>query len=56
MTDTGSFNYSNTSPDTHIAVAELIEAGADHINVCKKLNDTIKEAKLRLIVKTIDIV
>lgn len=54
MTDTGSFNYSNTSPDTHIAVAELIEAGADHINVCKKLNDTIKEAKLRLIAKTID--
>lgn len=54
MTDTGSFNYSNTSPDTHIAVAELIKSGADHINVCKKLNDTIKEAKLRLIAKTID--
>ena len=54
MTDTGSFNYSNTSPDTHIAVAELIKSGADHINDCKKLNDTIKEAKLRLIAKTIE--
>lgn len=54
MTDTGSFNYSNTSPDTHIAVAELIKSGADHVKVCKMLNDTIKEAKLKLIAKTID--
>ena len=54
MTDTGSFNYSNTSPDTHRAVAELIEAGADHVNVCKKINDTIREEKLRLVAKTID--
>ena len=54
MTDTGSFNYSNTSPDTHRAVAELIEAGADHITVCKKINDTIGEEKLKLIAKTID--
>ena len=54
MTDTGSFNYSNTSPDTHKAVASLIEAGADHVAVCKKINDTIKEEKLRLIAKTID--
>ena len=51
MTDTGSFNYSNTSSDTHIAAAELIKAGADHVTVCKKLNDTIKEAKLKLIAK-----
>ncbi len=54
MTDTGSFNYSNTSSDTHRAIAELIDAGADHIVICKKLNDTIKEAKLKLIAKTID--
>ena len=54
MTDTGSFNYSNTSPDTHRAVAELIEAGVDHVNVCKKINDTIREEKLRLVAKTID--
>ena len=54
MTDTGSFNYSNTSSDTHIAAAELIKAGADHVTVCKKLNDTIKEAKLKLIAKTIE--
>lgn len=54
MTDTGSFNYTNTSAATHIAAAELIEAGADHVKVCKMLNDTIKEAKLKLIAKTID--
>lgn len=54
MTDTGSFNYCNTSSQTHRAVAKLIDAGADYVYVCKKLNDTIKEAKLRLIAKTID--
>lgn len=53
MTDTGSFNYSNTSPQTHRAAASLLEAGAQSLMVCKKLNDTIKEAKLLLISKTI---
>lgn len=54
MTDTGSFNYSNSSASTHRAIAELIEAGADFVDICKKLNDTIKESKLKLIAKTID--
>lgn|SRR5574344_403839 len=53
MTDTGSFNYSNTSSDTHRAAAFLLDAGAESVVVCKKLNDTIKEAKLLLISKTI---
>lgn len=54
MTDTGSFNYSNTSSDTHRVVAKLIDYGANAVVVCKKLNDTIKEAKLKLISKTIE--
>lgn len=54
MTDTGSFNYNNTSSDTHRIVADLIDYGAETVNVCKRLNDTIKEAKLKLIAKTID--
>ncbi len=54
MTDTGSFNYSNTSSETHRVVADLIDNGAKSVEVCKKLNDTMKEAKLKLIAKTID--
>ncbi|MDO4282948.1 MAG: bifunctional oligoribonuclease/PAP phosphatase NrnA [Clostridia bacterium] len=54
MTDTGSFNYSNTSSNTHRAVAELLDVGIDSVAICKQLNDTIKEAKLKLIAKTIE--
>ena len=54
MTDTGSFNYNNTSSDTHRIVADLIDYGAETVMVCKKLNDTIKESKLKLIAKAID--
>lgn len=54
MTDTGSFNYNNTSSDTHRIVADLIDYGAQTVMVCKKLNDTIKESKLKLIAKAID--
>lgn len=54
MTDTGSFNYSNANSDTFRVTAELLDAGAEAVKVCKKLNDTIKEAKLKLIAKTVD--
>ena len=54
MTDTGSVNYSNTSAKTHMVVADLINKGADSTNICKMLNDTIKQAKLFLLKKTIE--
>lgn len=54
MTDTGSFNYSNANSDTFRVVAELLDSGAEAVSVCKKLNDTMKEAKLKLIAKTVD--
>ncbi len=54
MTDTGSFNYNNTSAATLRTTAELLEYGAKYIEVCKRLNDTMKESKLRLVAKTID--
>lgn len=54
MTDTGSFNYNNTSSDTLRVVADLIDCGAESVKVCKKLNDTMKENKLKLIAKTVD--
>lgn len=54
MTDTGSFNYSNANSDTFRVVAELLDSGAEAVKVCKKLNDTMKESKLKLIAKTVD--
>ena len=54
MTDTGSFNYSNTSSDTLRVTAQLVDYGAKTVEVCKRLNDTIKESKLKLLAKSID--
>lgn len=49
ITDTGSFNYSSTNPETLNIAAKLIETGIDFSYICRKLNHTIKEAKLKLI-------
>ncbi len=54
LTDTGSFNYSSTKSSTLRIVAELIDIGVNFSDICKKINDTIKEAKLKLIAKTIE--
>ncbi len=54
MTDTGSFNYSNTKPSTLYIASKLLEKDIDFADICKRLNDTIKESKLKLIAKTID--
>lgn len=54
MTDTGSFNYSSTKPSTLRAVANLVEIGVDFSYICDRLNHTLKEAKLKLIAKTIE--
>lgn len=54
MTDTGSFNYSSTKPSTLIVAANLVATGIDFSYICKKVNDTIKESKLKLIAKAID--
>ena len=37
LTDTGGFMFSNTSPETHIMISELMEKGADYYNLNKKL-------------------
>lgn len=54
MTDTGSFNYESTKPSTLYIASKLLETGIDFAYICKRLNDTIKEAKLKLIAKTIE--
>ena len=54
MTDTGSFNYESTKPSTLCIAAKMLETGINFSYICKKLNDTLKEAKLKLIAKAID--
>ena len=54
VTDTGSFNYSNTTSNTHKIAAELIDTGIDFAYICKMVNDTMKEARLKLIAYVIN--
>jgi len=35
--DTGGFRYSNTTPDSHRAAAELLAKGVDHVSVCARM-------------------
>lgn len=54
LTDTGSFNYSSTNERTLSIVSKLVGIGIDFPLICKKLNDTVKESKLKLIAKCIN--
>lgn len=54
ITDTGSFNYSSTLPSTFNIASELIKTGIDFSYICKMVNHTMKEGKLKLIAKAID--
>lgn len=46
--DTGSFQYSCTSPETMRAAAELLEAGIDHAEIARRLYDTENADVLKL--------
>lgn len=46
--DTGSFQYSNTSSKTHRIVSQLIDLGADHVLVNKKLFDTLQVNEIKI--------
>jgi phosphoesterase RecJ-like protein len=54
LTDTGSFNYSTTNERTLAIVSKLVGHGIDFPYICKNLNDTITEPKLRLIAECIN--
>jgi len=54
LTDTGSFNYSSTNARTLAIVSKLVGLGINFAYICKKLNDTIKESKLKLIATAIN--
>lgn len=47
-TDTGCFKYVNTTPRTHRIAAELIEAGADSVEIDRAMFDTKSRARLDL--------
>ncbi|MNP03586.1 Bifunctional oligoribonuclease and PAP phosphatase NrnA [compost metagenome] len=54
MTDTGSFNYSSTNARTMEIASILVSKGINFSDICRRLNETIKESKLKLIAKTIE--
>ncbi|NND63781.1 MAG: bifunctional oligoribonuclease/PAP phosphatase NrnA [Flavobacteriaceae bacterium] len=49
MTDTGSFRFPATSPETHRVIAHLIESGANNSDIHQKIYDTNSPDKLRLL-------
>lgn len=51
VTDTGSFQYSNTTGDTHRIAADLLDLGVDHMKVTVALYQNIKRNKLDLEIK-----
>ncbi|MEM9076889.1 MAG: bifunctional oligoribonuclease/PAP phosphatase NrnA [Bacteroidota bacterium] len=49
MTDTGSFKYRSTSSQTHRIVADLIEKGAENMEIHRKVFDTNSPSRLHLL-------
>jgi len=49
MTDTGSFRFPATTPETHRIVADLIEAGANHSHIHHLVYDSYSAERLRLL-------
>ena len=49
MTDTGSFKYRSTSSKTHRVVAELIDKGAENMEIHQQVFDTNSPSRLHLL-------
>ena len=49
MTDTGSFRFPATTPQTHRVIAELMEAGAAHTQIHENVYDNNSEGRLHLL-------
>jgi phosphoesterase RecJ-like protein len=54
VTDTGRFQYQNTTPRTLRVAAELIEAGADAHKVFQGVYESVQFAKLKLLARALD--
>jgi phosphoesterase RecJ-like protein len=49
VTDTGKFQYENTTPNSHRMAAELLEHGVDVPNIFRRLYENVPFAKLQLL-------
>ncbi len=54
VTDTGRFQYTNTTPKAHRLAAELLEAGADVHGVFRHVYETVQFAKLKLLARALE--
>ena len=54
VTDTGRFQYSNTTPKALRLAAELVEAGADVHGIFRNVYETVQFAQLKLLARALD--
>jgi phosphoesterase RecJ-like protein len=54
VTDTGRFQYTNTTPKALRLAAELVEAGADVHGIFRHVYETVQLAKLKLLARALD--
>jgi phosphoesterase RecJ-like protein len=54
VTDTGRFQYANTTPKSLRLAAELVEAGADIHEVFQQVYESVEFAKLKLLARALD--
>jgi len=54
VTDTGRFQYSNTTPKALRLAADLVEAGADVHGIFQLVYETVQFAKLKLLARALD--
>jgi phosphoesterase RecJ-like protein len=54
VTDTGRFQYTNTTPKALRLAAELVEAGADVHNVFQHVYESVQFAKLKLLARALE--
>jgi phosphoesterase RecJ-like protein len=54
MTDTGSFRFPKTRPETHIIAAELLQRGADPTKIYQKIFEEGSANKLKLLGRALD--
>ncbi len=54
VTDTGRFQYPNTTPKAHRLAAELLEAGVDSHRIFQEIYESISFKKLKLIARALE--
>src|SRR6185312_244829 len=54
VTDTGRFQYTNTTPKALRLAAELVDAGADVHGIFRHVYETVQFAKLKLLARALD--